>query len=137
MLTNLYPDAQIVVTGLGGPNSNFHGPDESMDIEYAKKLTGCVAALVSSHASQPFFAMAPVGVAVQVRVLYHIATPQSLWYCLAMPTRSRHYRWACLSTSVRVILECHCTSHLIYIIMCCVEMHTVNCTTIMQMPPQS
>ncbi len=26
MLTNMYPDAQIVVTGLGGPNSNFHGP---------------------------------------------------------------------------------------------------------------
>lgn len=26
MLTNMFPDAQIVVTGLGGPNSNFHGP---------------------------------------------------------------------------------------------------------------
>jgi hypothetical protein len=36
-----------------------------MDIEYAKKLTGCVAALIGSHASQPFFDMAPVGVAVQ------------------------------------------------------------------------
>ena len=36
-----------------------------MDIEYAKKLTGCVAALISSHASQPFFSMAPVGVVVQ------------------------------------------------------------------------
>lgn len=38
--------------------------DESMDIEYAKRLTGCVAALISSHASQPFFDMAPVGLVV-------------------------------------------------------------------------
>lgn len=30
MLTNFYPEAQFVVTGLGGPGSNFHGPDESM-----------------------------------------------------------------------------------------------------------
>ena len=36
-----------------------------MDVEYAKKLTGCVAALISSHAAQPFFDMAPVGVVVQ------------------------------------------------------------------------
>jgi hypothetical protein len=35
-----------------------------MDVEYAKKLTGCVAALISSHAAQPFFDMAPVGVVV-------------------------------------------------------------------------
>jgi hypothetical protein len=131
MLTNLYPDAQIVVTGLGGPNSNFHGPDESMDIEYAKKLTGCVAALVSSHASQPFFAMAPVGVAVQVRVRYHIATPQSLWYCLASSSLLGLDIIARPVSAETFVSYLSATVLHIYIIMCCVEMHMVNCTIMM------
>ena len=64
MLLNYYPEAQFCVTGLGGPHSNFHGPDETLDIETAKRLSGCVASVLLAHASQPFFTMAPVGIRV-------------------------------------------------------------------------
>lgn len=33
------PNTSIVLTGALGPHSNAHGPDESLDIEYVKKLT--------------------------------------------------------------------------------------------------
>ena len=46
---------------LGGPNSNFHGPDEALDLVYAQQLTCCVASIIASHAAQPFVAMAPTG----------------------------------------------------------------------------
>lgn len=39
MLGNMFPDAEFVVTGIVGPDSNIHGPNESMDIPYVKKLT--------------------------------------------------------------------------------------------------
>ena len=35
------------------------------DIDYAKRLTGCVASLLDTHARQPFFGMAPLGVTVR------------------------------------------------------------------------
>lgn len=43
MLGAKYPDAQFLITGVLGPHSNAHGPNEFLDIEYAKKLTACVA----------------------------------------------------------------------------------------------
>lgn len=43
--------APFVVTGVLGPGSNAHGPNESLDIPYAKKLTGCVADLVSAFSN--------------------------------------------------------------------------------------
>jgi acetylornithine deacetylase/succinyl-diaminopimelate desuccinylase-like protein len=41
-----FPDAQFVVTGVLGPHSNAHGPNEFLHIPTAKKLTGCVAQLI-------------------------------------------------------------------------------------------
>jgi acetylornithine deacetylase/succinyl-diaminopimelate desuccinylase-like protein len=43
MLGARYPNAQFLITGVLGPHSNAHGPNEFLHIGYAKKLTACVA----------------------------------------------------------------------------------------------
>jgi acetylornithine deacetylase/succinyl-diaminopimelate desuccinylase-like protein len=45
-LANKLPQAQFVVTGVLGPHSNAHGPNEFLHIPTAKKVTACVANLV-------------------------------------------------------------------------------------------
>ena len=47
MLGERYPDAQFVITGVLGPNSNAHGPNEFLHIIYAKKLTCCIASIIN------------------------------------------------------------------------------------------
>jgi acetylornithine deacetylase/succinyl-diaminopimelate desuccinylase-like protein len=47
MLGKVFPKAQFVITGVLGPNSNAHGPNEFIHIEYAKKLTACVTYILS------------------------------------------------------------------------------------------
>jgi acetylornithine deacetylase/succinyl-diaminopimelate desuccinylase-like protein len=49
MLGEKFPDAQFLVTGLLGPNSNAHGPNEFLHIETGKRLTSCVAAVLEDH----------------------------------------------------------------------------------------
>ncbi|MEM7097268.1 MAG: M20/M25/M40 family metallo-hydrolase [Pseudomonadota bacterium] len=52
MLGDVFPTTQFMVTGLLGPMSNAHGPNEFMHIATAKRLTACVAdVLVASHAA--------------------------------------------------------------------------------------
>ncbi|NBT81072.1 MAG: M20/M25/M40 family metallo-hydrolase [Betaproteobacteria bacterium] len=46
MLGQHFPQAQFLITGVLGPHSNAHGPNEFLDIAYAKALTGLVAGLV-------------------------------------------------------------------------------------------
>src|SRR6188508_1423190 len=43
MLGAQFPQAQFLITGVLGPHSNAHGPNEFLHIGYAKKLTACVA----------------------------------------------------------------------------------------------
>ena len=43
MLGDAYPDVQFMVTGVLGPKSNAHGPNEFLHIATARKLTACVA----------------------------------------------------------------------------------------------
>lgn len=50
MLARKFPRAQFMISGVLGPGSNAHGPKEFLDIPAAKKLTMCVARVVSSHA---------------------------------------------------------------------------------------
>lgn len=45
-LANKLPDTQFVVTGVLGPHSNAHGPNEFLEIPTAKKLTAAVAQLI-------------------------------------------------------------------------------------------
>lgn len=42
MIGEAFPQAQFVITGVLGPNSNAHGPNEFIHVEYAKKLTACM-----------------------------------------------------------------------------------------------
>ena len=52
MLGEQFPDAQFVVTGVLGPGSNAHGPNEFLDVAFAERLTGCVADVLHAHATR-------------------------------------------------------------------------------------
>jgi acetylornithine deacetylase/succinyl-diaminopimelate desuccinylase-like protein len=52
MLGVKFPRAQFLITGVLGPHSNAHGPNEFLHIGYAKKLTACVADVLAAHASR-------------------------------------------------------------------------------------
>jgi acetylornithine deacetylase/succinyl-diaminopimelate desuccinylase-like protein len=45
-----YPKAQFIVTGVLGPGSNAHVPDEFLHLEYAHKVTETIALLLNAHA---------------------------------------------------------------------------------------
>jgi acetylornithine deacetylase/succinyl-diaminopimelate desuccinylase-like protein len=49
MLGEKFPEAQFLITGVLGPQSNAHGPNEFLHIPTAKKLTCCVAEVISEH----------------------------------------------------------------------------------------
>lgn len=49
MLQERFPDAQFVVTGLLGPKSNAHGPNEFLHIPTGKKLTASMASVIHEH----------------------------------------------------------------------------------------
>ncbi|HSP17573.1 MAG TPA: M20 family metallopeptidase [Thermoanaerobaculia bacterium] len=51
MLGERYPDAQFLITGVLGPHSNAHGPNEFLHIPYAKKLTSCIAQVLVDERS--------------------------------------------------------------------------------------
>ena len=48
MLGSKFPQAQFFVTGVLGPHSNAHGPNEFLHIDCAKKLTAAVASVVAA-----------------------------------------------------------------------------------------
>jgi acetylornithine deacetylase/succinyl-diaminopimelate desuccinylase-like protein len=50
MLGEKFPQAQFLITGVLGPHSNAHGPNEFLDIEYAKKLTAAVTDVLAAQA---------------------------------------------------------------------------------------
>ncbi len=52
MLGEMFPQAQFLVTGLLGPKSNAHGPNEFLHIPTGKKLTACVTQILADHAAR-------------------------------------------------------------------------------------
>ena len=50
MLGRRYPETQFVITGVLGPHSNAHGPNEFLDIGYGKKITAAIASVLADHA---------------------------------------------------------------------------------------
>ena len=48
MLDVKFPGAQQLVTGVLGPKSNAHGPNEFIDIAYAKKVTAATAMVIAA-----------------------------------------------------------------------------------------
>jgi acetylornithine deacetylase/succinyl-diaminopimelate desuccinylase-like protein len=52
MLGERFPAAEFVVTGVLGPGTNAHGPNEYLHVPYATRLTGAVAHVLAAHASR-------------------------------------------------------------------------------------
>jgi len=49
MLGEKFPDAQFMITGVLGPHSNAHGPNEFLHIPMGKRVTSCVARVIARH----------------------------------------------------------------------------------------
>jgi acetylornithine deacetylase/succinyl-diaminopimelate desuccinylase-like protein len=49
MLGERFPSTQFLVTGVLGPHANAHGPNEFLHLDYAEKVTVCVAKVIADH----------------------------------------------------------------------------------------
>ena len=49
MLGEKFPGAQFMITGVLGPHSNAHGPNEFLHIPMGKKVTQCVSHVLAEH----------------------------------------------------------------------------------------
>jgi acetylornithine deacetylase/succinyl-diaminopimelate desuccinylase-like protein len=52
MLGARFPEAQFLVTGVLGPGSNAHGPNEFLHLPTAERVTACVAEVLAAHAAR-------------------------------------------------------------------------------------
>ena len=52
MLGEKFPEAQFLITGVLGPQSNAHGPNEFLHLPTGRKLTAAVAQVISDHFSR-------------------------------------------------------------------------------------
>jgi di/tripeptidase len=50
LLSRKYPEAQFLVTGACGADSNIHVPDEWLHLDYAQRVTEAVAHILDAHA---------------------------------------------------------------------------------------
>jgi len=54
-LTEIWPKGQFIITGVLGPQSNAHGPNEMLHLPFTKKLICCMSlilARVAEHYSK-------------------------------------------------------------------------------------
>ena len=52
MLGAKFPKAQFLITGVLGPKSNAHGPNEFLHLATGERLTACVAHVLAAHAER-------------------------------------------------------------------------------------
>jgi acetylornithine deacetylase/succinyl-diaminopimelate desuccinylase-like protein len=52
MLGEKFPEAQFCITGVLGPGSNAHGPNEFLHLPMGRKLTAVLASLLRDHAAR-------------------------------------------------------------------------------------
>ena len=52
MLGEQFPEAQFMITGVLGPHSNAHGPNEFLHLDMVEKLTSCVSYVLYSFSLQ-------------------------------------------------------------------------------------
>jgi len=52
MLGERFPGTQFLVTGVLGPQSNAHGPNEFLHLDCARRVTACVSRVLADHAAQ-------------------------------------------------------------------------------------
>jgi acetylornithine deacetylase/succinyl-diaminopimelate desuccinylase-like protein len=50
MLGRRFPQAQFVITGVLGPESNAHGPNEFLHLPTARRVTAATANILHTHA---------------------------------------------------------------------------------------
>jgi di/tripeptidase len=53
MLGEKFPQAQFVVTGVLGPHSNAHGPNEFLHIPTGRRVTAVIAQVLADHHVHP------------------------------------------------------------------------------------
>lgn len=53
MLGRQFPEAQFVITGVSGPGTNAHGPNEFLHLPTARKVTAAMAHVLDAHARRP------------------------------------------------------------------------------------
>ena len=53
MLGEKFPETQFVITGVLGPHSNAHGPNEFLHIPTGKRVTMAVARMIAAHHDRP------------------------------------------------------------------------------------
>jgi acetylornithine deacetylase/succinyl-diaminopimelate desuccinylase-like protein len=53
MLGRRFPRTQFMITGVLGPLSNAHGPNEFLHLAYAERITACVTQVLGDHAARP------------------------------------------------------------------------------------
>ncbi|MFC6839050.1 M20 family metallopeptidase [Xanthomonas theicola] len=49
MLGEKFPGAQFMITGVLGPHSNAHGPNEFLHLPMGKRVTACVSKVIAEH----------------------------------------------------------------------------------------
>ncbi|MEM9301906.1 MAG: hypothetical protein AAGE01_07330 [Pseudomonadota bacterium] len=49
MLVDAFPEAQFLITGILGAESNTHGPNRSLHVPDAQRLPTCVATVLADH----------------------------------------------------------------------------------------
>jgi acetylornithine deacetylase/succinyl-diaminopimelate desuccinylase-like protein len=52
MLGARFPRAQFLITGVMGPGSNAHGPNEFLHVPTAIRVTACVAHVLADHGAR-------------------------------------------------------------------------------------
>ncbi len=52
MLGDRFPQCEFMVTGVLGPHSNAHGPNEFLDLKTAERVTCCVASVLNDAATR-------------------------------------------------------------------------------------
>ncbi len=52
MLGEKFPKTQFVITGVLGPGSNAHGPNEFLDIATGKRVSQAIALVLADHCTK-------------------------------------------------------------------------------------
>jgi acetylornithine deacetylase/succinyl-diaminopimelate desuccinylase-like protein len=53
MLGEKFPETQFVITGVLGPHSNAHGPNEFLHIKTGERVTSSIAQIIADHFKRP------------------------------------------------------------------------------------
>jgi acetylornithine deacetylase/succinyl-diaminopimelate desuccinylase-like protein len=53
MIGSRFPRSQFLTTGVLGPHSNAHGPNEFLHVPYATRLTAALVRVLEAHGSRP------------------------------------------------------------------------------------